>query len=378
MPPEVNIAAGQAKLTSEGTDNFRMTAFFSDPGALDAEWVATVECYEVNGFKLMSDDVSIVMLSSEGEIPQRGRVEGICLYGDTSESGDPASGTFGVAVTVTDKDGGTGQASFDLTVRNVDPTPTISLDGTTDVGGSATFIGQIGVPMDFPGTVTDPGSDDLFLAWDWDDGSNAMGTYLADPPNADPFPSPAMDPRDIADFRTKTWAAACLYVISLTAIDDDGGEGMDQANVIIRGASGRARSSGYWLPLYRGNRSNAFDQATLECYLVIVAYVSEVFDEERDGTSSFQAAAAVLQVNGNRGTMSELLDEQLLGVWLNFANGGFGWDDLVDTTGNRVGDTPVLEAIQAAEAVRLDPDASREELEAAKNRLEAMNLMHGG
>jgi hypothetical protein len=50
----------------------------------------------------------------------------------------------------------------------------------------------------------------------------------------------------------------------------------------------------------------------------------------------------------------------------------------VDTTGNGVPDTPFSTAITAAEAVRLDLGATREELEEQKNVLETINLMHGG
>ena len=89
-------------------------------------------------------------------------------------------------------------------------------------------------------------------------------------------------------------------------------------------------------------------------------------------------AADVLRTNGSKGDMTEELDQQLLAAWLNFANGAFGWTDLVDTTGDDVPDTAFSTAIQAAEDVRLDPAATRDELEAQKDALEAINLMHGG
>jgi hypothetical protein len=76
--------------------------------------------------------------------------------------------------------------------------------------------------------------------------------------------------------------------------------------------------------------------------------------------------------------MSFLLDQQLLGVWLNFANGAFSWNDLVDTTGDGVPDTALSAAVSAAEAVRLDPSATRASLEARMKAMEAINLMHGG
>jgi hypothetical protein len=106
--------------------------------------------------------------------------------------------------------------------------------------------------------------------------------------------------------------------------------------------------------------------------------MSAVFDENRAGAGSWEEAADVLHTGGSGGDMTQLLDQQLLAAWLNFANGAFGWDDPVDTTGDGVPDAPFSTAITAAESVRLDPGASRAELEAQKDALEAINQMHGG
>ncbi len=76
--------------------------------------------------------------------------------------------------------------------------------------------------------------------------------------------------------------------------------------------------------------------------------------------------------------MRFLLDQQLLGVWLNFANGAFGLNQLVDTSGNGMPDTLLSSALSAAEAVRIDPAATRAALEAQMKKLEAINRMHGG
>jgi hypothetical protein len=169
-----------------------------------------------------------------------------------------------------------------------------------------------------------------------------------------------------------------MYNVVLTATDDDGGEGTADATVIVVGTSGMARGAGYWLPQYRKNRSNAFSSETLSCYLAIAAHMSAVFDEERIGTDSFDAAADVLQTAGSMGDIAEEMDQQLLAAWLNFANGAFGWTDLVDTTGDGVPDTQFSAAIIAAEQIRLNPGSTAEELEAQKDILEAINLMHGG
>jgi hypothetical protein len=141
----------------------------------------------------------------------------------------------------------------------------------------------------------------------------------------------------------------------------------------VIGDAGRARSLGYWQTEYRG-RTGAFDDATRLCYLAIVGHMSAVFDEVVDA-STVAKAAQVLFPRG-RTTMSETLDSQLLAAWLNFANGAFRWDDLVDTTGDKLPDTPFSVAVAAAEAVRLDPLATNAQLEAQKDVLERINVMH--
>jgi murein DD-endopeptidase MepM/ murein hydrolase activator NlpD len=373
VAPTVTIDPAQVTAIDEGSQ-LLVKANFTDPGVLDAPFTAKIECNDVTGYAV-TVDAAVQITSTDG--PLTGTAAAYCPFGDTSESGDPAAGTFKVTVTVTDKDGGEGTASFDVTVHNTPPDPEISLDGATNVNGVPTYIGSVGETLEFSADVTDDGSDDLSLTWDWDDGSTAQATYLLNPPGTDPFPSPNESPRDETDEQSHAWAEPCYYGVTLTALDDDGGQGTAGANVIITGSSGRARSAGYWLTQVRGNRSG-LGAETLGCYLAIAEHMSAVFDEERNGTGSLAEAADVLHTGGSKGDVSEELDQQLLAAWLNFANGAFGWNEFVDTTGDGVPDTAFSAAIAAAEAVRLDPNATRAELEAQKDVLEAINLMHGG
>jgi hypothetical protein len=343
-------------------DDLIVTAHFTDPGILDTH-TATVTCHSVGGPHTVP---GTIVITSPGPVLE-GTVTATCSYGDASYP------TFEVMVSVVDSDGGQGTASFDLTVANVDPTVAIDKTGATLINGIPAFLAQIEEPLTFDANVTDPGSDDLSLLWDWDDGNTSSALYLVNPPNPDPAPSPDVNPRDIDDTQSHTWAGACFYDVSLTATDDDGGEGSDGVSVIIAGNSGEAQSLGYWQTEFRG-RTGVFDQATLGCYLDIVGFMSAVFHEVVDA-STHQKAAGVLHPQG-RNTMSDLLDAQLLAAWLNFANGAFRWDDLVDTDGDKVPDTLFSDAVMAAEAVRLDPLATQQQLEEQKNILESINLMH--
>lgn len=373
--PSVGIYATTSRTVDEG-ETTAVKAGFSDPGLDDAPFTAEVVCRDITGYELtVTGTVSSVVV---GTYNVTGDVDASCPFGDTSQSGSPASGTFEVTVRVTDKDGGTGEASFDVTVANVAPTPTIALTGTTMINGTSTFVAQAGQPVDFSGHVTDPGSDDLFLTWDWDDGSVDNAGYRRLQYLPDPFPSPTSHPRDVTDLQSHAWSGACFYEITLTVTDDDGGQGQDEATVVITGNSGQARGAGYWLTQFRGNRPKDFDPVTLGCYLSVTDYMSIVFNEERAGTRSTKEAADVLFTAGDQGNILYLLDRQLLGAWLNFANGAFAWDEFVDTTGDGVPDTPFSTAVSAAEAVRTDPNATRAEVAQQLMALEAINLMHGG
>jgi hypothetical protein len=291
-----------------------------------------------------------------------GTVSGSHAYGD--------NGFFPVTVTVTDDDGDSGSDSFDLTANNVDPTAEIDRSDAVLINGVPTFLAHAGESMDFAGRATDPGSDDLFLGWNWGDGSPVLTIEdLVHPPNPDPFPSPDVAPRDVTDTRTHTFGDACLYEIDFLVDDDDGGHGEDRAMAIISGNADKARSEGYWQHQYSGKGGIDFDQATLECYLSIVSYVSTVFSEDRDA-STIEQAHDVLFLKKNHGSEREQFDRELLTVWLNFANGAIEYLELLDTDKDGVGDTPLADVVAVAEAVRLDPGATDKEIR------EQTNILH--
>lgn len=284
----------------------------------------------------------------------QGEVSGSHQYGD--------NGVFPVSVTVTDDDGRVGSDSFNLNVNNIAPTAEINISGATLVNGIPTLLAHSGTPLDFSGHSQDPGSDDLFLSWDWDDGppSPDMTTeYLVNPPDSDPFPSPDVQSRDVTDDQTHTFSDACLYEISFLADDDDGGHGEDQAFVVITGNADKTRSEGYWQHQYSGNGNIDFDQQTLECYLAIGGFMSMVFDEERDA-STIQKAYDVLFLKQNKGSEAEKFDRELLTLWLNFANGAIEFNEFSDI-------------VTTAEGVRLDTNATDKEIKDQTRILHQIN-----
>jgi len=357
VAPSVAIDAGQTMLIDEG-DTLNVLANFTDPG-----WPDTYTAEIDWGTPAGDTSVGTVNVTSPGPPNDAGTVTGSFQYGD--------NGVYTVEVTVTDDDGGVGSASFNVTVANVSPTAVIDESGTILINGMPTFLASAGDPVDFAADTDDPGSDDIDVTWDWDDGTTDMVTYLNDPPFIDPAVSPEVNPVDITDMQTHTFGDACMYLISFTSEDDDGGSAVDEANVLIVGNAEYVRSPGYWYQVMRRNKDFTPDE--VECMLAITNYVSQVFSEERAASTQAEAKA-VLKTNGTS-SMDEIFERQLLAALLNFANGAVAWDQLIDTDGDTIGDTPFSDVIMDAEMVRLDPLATEAELEAQKDLLKAIN--HG-
>lgn len=356
-----------------------ISATFTDPGVLDftAPAVgdpalgATITCYSGAGTSPQPVTVSTTV---EGGILQGTITSPGCPYGD--------NGTFTASVTVTDKDGASDTKQFTVTITNVAPTVSFLAPATTLINGQAVVLTQAGVPTDFTGRATDPGSDDLTLTWDWQDGTPPRTvTSLSAPPAADPPVSPSVSPRvgdrAFTDLVAKTFATACLREVTLTAEDDDGGRSTGTLAVIITGTAGRARSSGYWQTQYRNVRSSPVGQDALTCYLAITNALSVVYSEVREANTLAQAGA-ILQNAGGGGDTRRILDQQLLAVWINFANGAWQWDTLVDADGDGTPETTLGAALLAAEAVRANPTATGAQLDAQKAIMERLNLSHGG
>lgn len=329
-----------------------VSATFTDPGTLDTH-TATIDW----------DDGSLVQIVTVAQL-----AAGVDhVYGD--------NGVFSVLVTVTDDDGGSGDDTATVTVNNANPTADIDETGTILINGVPTFLANVGDPLDFSGRSTDPGSDDLDLGWDWDDGAptpDVTTTYLVNDPVSDPLPSPSIQPRDETDLQTHAFGEACRYDIVFDSVDDDGGAASDSVVVVIVGNSVQIRSAGYWSHQYRGNGKTDFSDEELICLLEIVELVSQVFDEETSA-NTIGEALDVLETKG-KPPMVEVLERQLLAALLNFGNGSVAWDQLIDTDGNNAGDTLFSDVIAGAESVRLNPASTKSQLEEQKDLLEKINL----
>ena len=356
-PTIVTPSVTPASMTEGSTTAF--AAGFFDPG-----WNDTYSGSVDWGFGPADSVVPAVTTQGSPGVADAGSIAGTHRYMD--------DGLFSVTGSVTDDDGGTGSGSAALVVTNVAPTAAIDETGTILVNGVPTLIVHAGATVPFLGTSTDPGSDDLTLTWDWDDGAPApdvTSTSLHAPPNPDPDPSPDGSARNVTDARNHAFADACYYDVRFASADDDNGSAADDLSVIVAGNFTDSRSHGYFKNELRKLRDHT--GAQVQCLLKITGFMSRVFHEVRDASTP-ALATAVFDKSGSS-LATDIFDLQLLAAWMNFADGRVALTDLVDTNWNGVPDTRFSDLVAQAEAVRLNPFATRSQLLAQKDRLDSFN-----
>ena len=353
--------------TIDEGDTVRIVGSISDPGELDT-YTLTVDW----GHAAIADTVVSLPAGSLG-------FEATAVFGD--------NGNYTIVATVVDDDTLSGSAADSVAVANVAPTADIDETGVmapNPPSGLVTFIVRAGTPLSLSARSDDPGSDDLTFTWDFDtrtvgqiDSGTRTNVSKVNPPSNDPALSPTVQPRqDVVDTVTKSWSKACLYEVGLTVGDDDGGSANDAVWVVVTGTSSTVRNSGWWYNAYGTNRKPVFSAQTLDCYRLVVNHVSAVFGPS--GSGSFRVLDTTVQVRDLLNTRqtsdaNELMMRPLAATWLNLANGSLRWDQVVDTDGDGIVDTPISQVLRTAEAVRIDPNATRSELLAQEVILNRIN-----
>lgn len=336
----VNVAPSVAPASnSPQNENWTITvtATVTDPGWLDIlsatiDWGdgSPVEGMDLTGSENLRPDALYTFTASH-------------IYGD--------NGTFTAQVCGYDDDTST-CANIDLAILNVDPTAEIDETDIVDGCAEDAFIAHAGEDVTFSGRSTDPGSDDLDLTWNWGDATPDVTTsYLVNPPATDPLPSPSIQPRDVTDTQIHAFAGACLYTVTFSALDDDGGTASDDTDVVIAGNADFVRSAGYWYNQFR--RPRFFTEDELLCFIAMVNHMSSVFSEVTDA-DSIEDVKELMHPSHSNGDIRVQFDRQLIAVWLNFANGALDYDEEVDTDFDTAPDTPLLEVLCAAEEARID------------------------
>jgi hypothetical protein len=320
--------------------------------------------------------VALTLVPDQTE-PWHGTFSATHVYGDNF--------TYTVKVDVVDDDTVHHAPTRTVLVRNVAPTVVIAdAAGSSAVSTPAgsTFLVRGRGSLAINAGVTDPGSDDETIVWDWRDGLASTVTSRAGSA-ADGLPSPTGAARSITTGQSHAWSAPCLYNPTVTSTDDDhlraagdgggNGVGSDATWVVVTGTDTRARISGYWYNQFLDGARNKTDlpKAQVECYRAIAAHLSSVFTERR-ALATFADVRAVLDVSQTSSDV-ELLDRQILTTWLNLANGSVTWTQMVDSDGNGTKDMQLHALLEQAEAARLSGTASRATLLAYKSALEAVN-----
>ncbi|HKJ57145.1 MAG TPA: M36 family metallopeptidase [Nitriliruptoraceae bacterium] len=330
-----------------------VSGIITDPGWLDT-LTATIDFDDGNGPQPLSGVLENV------------RPDATFTFSVDHQYGD--DGNFTVTVVGFDDDD---QGSDDevAAVANVDPTVVIDTSGEEVYDGVSAFVLEAGEDVTVPATATDPGSDDLEFTWDWDDGTTTVVTSLVNPPGTDPDPSPSVQPRDVTEDATHTYGDACLYDLTVTVADDDGGSDQDSAVVVVTGNAEVSKGHGWWLNVYRPKPPQPFTDAELACYLAIVNHFSLVFN------GLDRPAATVVLNNPAKKQAETQFDQQALAAWLNFANGSISLDTMVDVDGDGVVDKPFGDAMLQAEVTR--NVGTQEQIRAQKDVVELLVTQSG-
>ncbi|HMG44326.1 MAG TPA: PKD domain-containing protein [Acidimicrobiales bacterium] len=358
VAPTLTIDPDQVTSLAEG-DTVTVTAAFSDPGLLDEPFAAEVDWGAPVGQEGQEGEVTVTVTDPGGAgTPLQGVVTATYTYGDN----DDGSG-FPITVTLTDKDGGSGSDSIQLSASNVNPTVSITSQLPT-IDGVPTVVGRVGEPVTIEGLVEDPGSDDLTITWDLGDGTNSERESLVNPPDADPLPSPTVQPRSVPDNVSHTYDRPCMYEATFTATDDDTGTSTSTSvAVLITSDAEHPLPPLLWLVEYANPLPiRHLDEETLQCYLDITNDISQVFDEARPLADFEDAVDVLVPPLPLLSERTDVLDRELLAAWLNFAHGTYRLDDLIDTNKDSVRDTEFWTVLQTAETVRLNPNSTNTEL----------------
>jgi hypothetical protein len=359
--PTVTIDPTQLKTALENQSR-TVSATFTDPG-----WLDTYTSNVSLGTPMLPDVPGDLTVDSEGAAgsPDAGHVSATITYGD--------NGGYAVTVSVTDDDGGPGSAAFVMAVANVEPTAVMDKRGQQTYGPNSFFVLEAGQNLAIPGSSTDPGSDDLTFTWDWDgpvlNGETPTSQkHRVNPPADDPGQSPTIQPRDVSTSAAHVYGAACLYQLDLQVTDDDAGSTTDSAKVLVTGNATVSKGHGWWLNQYWDKPPNDFSAARLQCYLDIVNALSLVFSEHKDADS--RADATTVLNAPAKSPADVILDQHLLGAWLNFASGSVRLSTLVDADGNGSKETMFGAVMLQAETVRVNPASTNAQIKAQKDRVE--------
>ena len=383
-PPQLLDVTVTPEVNDENASDVTVEVTFIDPGLADSHTVTIdwgdgwTDDIPVGADATTADATTTVIdvpADADASTPTAHTVTASNRYGD--------DGTFLIGVTVTDDDTGEVTARRLISVDNVDPTQVINAreDGAITAPSGDAYLVLAGTEGAVSATATDPGSDDLRFSWTVGDGTPLVTDFFANGVGTDPDPSPQVGPREVTDSAVLAYGESCLYGISLTVSDDDGGASqVGHAAAVVQRLrpdhheadhEGDDDEDGHvhydhdrHQPLKYNQWRNEIRQGDIpadvvHCYVDIAGYLSSVLigHSEVDG-AAFAPTVGVVDAtpldedgvpvvltqkypNGSTKLEKEQInfDRVLLATWMNFADGVYQWDTVVDEeTGQTFGE----------------------------------------
>lgn len=143
-------------------------------------------------------------------------------YADDDPSGTAADDKT-ITIKITDQDSGSSTLTSTITVQNLPPAVTLT-------GPASGALYRVNDPVNLAATVTDNANDTLSCSVDWDDGSTSDGMLAEGICSAG-----------------HAFAAAGVYTVRLTALDDDSGSEMKSVLVVVYDPSAGFVTGGGWI-----------------------------------------------------------------------------------------------------------------------------------
>ena len=210
--PPVEGASPSHVFTDDGTYTVTLTVQDEDGGVTNQTLNVTVanvapSLSEING-KTTVDEGEVVNYSASAKDPGDDELTYTWNFGDSTptESGTNAThafannGDYEINLSVQDEDGGEALQTLDVTVNNVAP----SIDTNN------TKTGFEGSSVEFVATISDPGTDDLTITWDFGDDSEVVTSNYNESPTIH------------NTTQTHTYSQDGTYIAKVTVTDSDG------------------------------------------------------------------------------------------------------------------------------------------------------------
>ncbi|MDF1499604.1 MAG: PKD domain-containing protein [Anaerolineales bacterium] len=356
-PPVIKIQ-GELSLT-EG-EKFELVGSFSDPDS--NTWSASVDFGD-------GQDSRALEVSEAGKFAIAG------VYGDNGE--------YELKVEIVDDTGSSGLASVSVIVGNQKPGISTAQLHTLEMceaagaelsDGKSTaacqvgdwMVARVGETTAFTFQLSDAGSDDLTVRWDF--GSDV--TYFNNGSSTDPLPSPLGDyPYTVTHTAEVVFDKPGVKHVRVTVLDDDDDQATVKLKVLVRNNQSCQASLGDWISYFMKKNRDAGLDGEIKAHLSILSgFISSAFDE-MDPAAIDELEKFIL----DNPEQSARARAEMLTAWLNFVNGAVEWDDTIEKADGKH-DLTYAEVLHRILSILLEDDPSSKQLQQAIQLARAINF----